>query len=392
MEHMEKTKVLWGLTGSVASVLAPKIATEANERYNLKVVATQSTKAFLPPNPCYAGIENYADASEWVWGDYTDNRKYWQKDDPVLHINLRDWADVLVIAPLTANTLAKIANGICDNLLTSIVRAWPREKPIVIAPAMNTVMWESPFTKEHIRTVSNIFNLKVVWPVEKQLACGDAGIGAMGDLSDIYKEINNAFQWISPLSECSGIPVGNHPGAFGVQRKYSRHCGVDLYTSENAAVYAMEPGKIVGIEHFTGIQDGSPWWNNTDCLLIEGGSGKTVCYGEINIGCINPPLRVGQFVRRGQYIGNTTPVLKEGKERPDIPGHSRTMLHIELYKNKTNVPSNGWDNSQHLGLTDPTPFLLDFSNGNFKKLEMPEKTEAVKVDTNPFYGDVCQKD
>ena len=265
-----------------------------------------------------------------------------------------------------------MANGICDNLLTSIVRAWPREKPMVIAPAMNTVMWENPFTKEHINKLSNIYNLKVAWPVEKELACGDHGIGAMAHLDTIYEEIDNAFQWISPVSECNGIPVGNHPGAFGVQRKHSKHCGVDLYTSDGAPVYAMEPGRVVAIEPFTGPKDNSPWWNDTECVLIEGRSG-TICYGEI---MANMLLSIGQFITRGEHIGCVTPVLKKGKERSDIPGHSRSMLHIELYKNKTNVPSDGWEKTKDIvGLIDPTPFLLDFSNGNFKKLET---TEGIK--------------
>jgi len=384
-----KKKVLWGLTGSVASVLTSKITNEAPCRYDVKFVATKCARSFFHLSHVDPHSKLYLEKDEWEWTEdknqttqmkeqvtkryYTSIRTIWQKEDPVLHIELRDWADVLVIAPLTANTLAKMANGICDNLLTSIVRAWPREKPMVIAPAMNTVMWESPFTKEHINKLSNIYNLKVAWPVEKELACGDHGLGAMANLDTIYEKIDNAFQWISPVSECNGIPVGKHPGAFGVQRKYSKHCGVDLYVKDNVTVHAMEPGKIVAIEPFTGAQDNSPWWNNTECVLIRGHSGRTICYGEITTSNLNPPLRVGQFVTRGQYIGNVIPVLKEGKERPDIPGHSRCMLHIELYKNKTNVPSDGWDKTKDIvGLTDPTPFLLDFSNGNFKKLEMTE--------------------
>lgn len=61
--------------------------------------------------------------------------------DPVLHIELRRWADVLVLAPLSANTMAKVAHGLCDNLLTSVVRAWDYAKPMIVAPAMNTYMW-----------------------------------------------------------------------------------------------------------------------------------------------------------------------------------------------------------------------------------------------------------
>src|SRR5262245_20486764 len=74
----------------------------------------------------------------------------YQRDDPVLHIELRRWADLLVIAPLDANTLAKLAYGLSDNLLTCLYRAWDRRRPIVLAPAMNTFMWENPLTDRHL--------------------------------------------------------------------------------------------------------------------------------------------------------------------------------------------------------------------------------------------------
>ena len=371
----DKLKVLWGLTGSVASTLTPKIIKDASEKYDLKMVATSAAEFFFNYSDlAYFSVSLYNDDHEWKWEDpcfFGQYRDLWQKNDPVLHIELRDWADVLVIAPLTANTLAKMANGICDNLLTSVVRAWPREKPIIIAPAMNTVMWESPFTNCHLKTLKEIFDITIVNPVEKELACGDVGIGAMAHLNTIYEAIDNSNKWFFPLEECNGIPIGEHPGAFGVQRKHSKHCGVDLYTKERSRVYAVETGKVVAIEPFTGKIDGSDWWEDTYCVLVEGKNGETVCYGEVE------PMwgiKVGKFVKKGQCIADIIPVLKEGKERPDIPGHSRSMLHLELYKNKTNVPSNGWDNSQHLGLTDPTEFLLNAINKpeNVKILGVPK--------------------
>ena len=79
------------------------------------------------------------------------------RGDIVLHIELRDIAEMLVVAPLSANTLAKFSNGICDNLLTNIFRAWAYkkingiwmiQKPILVAPAMNTNMYEHPITEK----------------------------------------------------------------------------------------------------------------------------------------------------------------------------------------------------------------------------------------------------
>ena len=85
---------------------------------------------------------------------------------------------MFVVAPLSANTLAKMANGMCDNLLTCVVRAWDFSKPLLVAPAMNTYMWDSPFTTRHLEQLEAL-GVTVVDPVSKKLACGDVGNGAM---------------------------------------------------------------------------------------------------------------------------------------------------------------------------------------------------------------------
>src|SRR5436189_194001 len=78
----------------------------------------------------------------------------WRRDDPVLHIELRRWADLFLIAPLDANTLAKLASGLADNCLTCVWRAWHPARPVVLAPAMNTLMWEHPLTRQHLRQLT----------------------------------------------------------------------------------------------------------------------------------------------------------------------------------------------------------------------------------------------
>ena len=113
--------------------------------------------------------------------------------DPVLHIELRNWADVFVIAPLDANTLGKLAHGMCDNLLTCIARAWDIEKPLLFCPAMNTVMWHHPSTKRNINILKE-FGYKEIPPVSKHLACGEEGIGAMANIKDIVQHIADVIQ------------------------------------------------------------------------------------------------------------------------------------------------------------------------------------------------------
>ena len=172
--------ILLGGTGSVASIKYLKLFDALQEVGNVKGILTQKALHFLQrrevPNK---DRTLYTDNDEWHWKEI---------GDPVIHIDLKEWADIFVIAPLSANTLAKIANGLCDNLLTSVYRAWPTNKPIIIAPAMNTDMWYHPITQEHLKTfarhnpVSNIIN-----PVSGNLACGTEGVGAMAPISSIVE-------------------------------------------------------------------------------------------------------------------------------------------------------------------------------------------------------------
>lgn len=187
--------ILLGVTGSVAATLTPKLVTALKELGDVRVVLTNKGLEMVPyskgkvaltpfghgytgPAPI-VGADLYTDDLEWCPADH------WQKGDPVLHIDLRAWADMLVIAPLTANTLAKIANGQADNLLTSIVRAWQVGKPMFVAPAMNTSMWNNPFTKRHLDTLWEVYRAQVIQPQSKVLACGDEGVGAMADIDMI---------------------------------------------------------------------------------------------------------------------------------------------------------------------------------------------------------------
>jgi len=178
-EKIEKTKVLLGATGSVASIKIPDIISGLNVKFNgnveIRFVPTQNALHFLPQVDEIEdklGAKIYRDENEW---------SSWSKrGDPVLHIELRKWADVLIIAPLDANTLAKLSNGICDNLLTSVCRAWDFEKPIIFAPAMNTFMWEHPITSTQVNTLKT-WGYKEIPPIEKVLMCKDVGKGAMAE-------------------------------------------------------------------------------------------------------------------------------------------------------------------------------------------------------------------
>lgn len=183
--------ILIGCTGSVATIKVPKLAESfVSLGYSVIIVPTFNAFHFLKSeainnhkkanleyydkncSACHAFQSNQERLFESnveddksicieceiksLYPEYTfaTDTKEWEswkrRGDPVKHIELRDWADILLLAPLDANTLAKIAQGLCDNLLTCIVRAWNLNKPLIFCPAMNTQMYIHPFTSQHI--------------------------------------------------------------------------------------------------------------------------------------------------------------------------------------------------------------------------------------------------
>ena len=178
--------VLLGATGSVAAVRVPVLVEQLQAAgHAVRVVATKSATYFFDPTPLRDVL--VLDSDEWPGDRY-------QRGDPVLHIELRRWADVLLVAPLDANTLAKFALGMTDNCLTCVYRAWDLAKPIVLAPAMNTLMWQHPATGRHIAQVKVDMGpeLVVVPPQVKTLACDDVGVGAMAARDEILRAVSHS--------------------------------------------------------------------------------------------------------------------------------------------------------------------------------------------------------
>lgn len=216
--------VLLGATGSVAAIRVPALFDSLTAAgHAVKVVATDAATYFFDPAVIQTDKERgaptrnpdlvFLDSDEWPRRD-RDGR--YNRDDTMLHIELRKWADVFVLAPLDANTLAKLAVGLCDNCLTCVWRAWDVAKPIVLAPAMNTLMWQHPFTRRHLKSIAadagaaHIPNhlddeqfiaqindrsktLRIVPPVIKQLACGDVGIGGLAEIAAIVTSVDEVL-------------------------------------------------------------------------------------------------------------------------------------------------------------------------------------------------------
>ncbi|KIM43020.1 hypothetical protein M413DRAFT_443836 [Hebeloma cylindrosporum] len=188
------THVLLITTGSVASIKAPLIVKELLSYANVlvEVVASKPSLEFYKK-------EDIEAAGSRVWTDQDEWTGKFNIGDPILHIELRRWADIVLVAPCSANTLAKIAHGLCDNLVTSLMRALSPTTPTYIFPAMNTLMFEHPLTEQHLRTLKEVIGYNIVGPIGKKLACGDIGVGAMTEWQAIVHIVVDRFQLVRVL-------------------------------------------------------------------------------------------------------------------------------------------------------------------------------------------------
>ncbi|CAE7203456.1 HAL3B [Symbiodinium natans] len=199
-------------TGSVASVKIPELVEKLSKLAEVTVILTapgevmtsQRVAGRYAPEHFRAwealqrsGVHVLRDDDEWMGYENISS-------DSVVHIELRRWADVALVAPCSANTLAKLALGLCDNLATCFLRAWDPDKPLLIAPAMNTLMWEHPSTLQHLTTLQ-ARGSTIIPPVSKTLACGDVGRGALAPVSEILQAVEKAFVGATARRASSGI-------------------------------------------------------------------------------------------------------------------------------------------------------------------------------------------
>jgi len=183
-------KILLGMTGSVATTLATKIVKAFTDKgHEVQVILTEKATYFLPDN----FNKEHLGKNIMVWDEEDDFPEYaYEKGQEVPHVELGKWADVFVVAPCSANTLAKMANGICDNLLTCTYRALPPSVPVILAPAMNTNMWNHPVTQRNLDALPRCC---LIEPVAKRLACGDEGIGALAPIEWIVEGVETKWEW-----------------------------------------------------------------------------------------------------------------------------------------------------------------------------------------------------
>ncbi len=175
---LEGLNILLGVSGGVAAYKVVDLANKLTAAgAGVNTVMTGNACRLVDPKSFEAVTRSAVFTSLW---DRSEEYK-------ISHINLVDWADVVVVAPATANIIGKIANGICDDLLsTTLCVCWA--KPTLLAPAMNSNMWNNPAVQHNVKMVKEM-GFELIGPEEGRLACGTEGIGRMSEPEDILAAI-----------------------------------------------------------------------------------------------------------------------------------------------------------------------------------------------------------
>ena len=377
--------VLIGLTGSIAAYkTAELIRLFKKEGMEVKVVSTESGLLFLGEKTLETLSNNPV---------YVDT---FQKHSETKHISLADWADVFVIAPISANSISKIAAGIADNLLTSIVCAYlGKNKPLFIAPAMNDGMWNNPIIKENILKLKNI-GVNVIEPINGFLACGSEGTGKMEDPSIIFEKVKNSLiekknkiivvtaggtrEYIDPVRFISNSSSGKM-GISLADSAYNMGYDVSLITTVNV----KKPYNVIPVETAEDMLNKTKEeFQNADYLIMAAAvsdfrvkniKNSKIEKSEINNGSYNVEL-----VLNPDILKNIAQIKKENQK---VIGFSLSTENlVEIAKRKLNEKNLDFivANEAKVALNkDTNEVLVIDKNENITKIGPYKKEEIAKL-------------
>lgn len=185
---MSKKRIVVGVSGGIAAYKACDLVSKLSKKdYEVKAILTKHAEKFVSKLTFEALCHNYVET------DLFDE----SNEDPIAHITLAKWADLMIIVPATANIIAKVTHGISDDLLSTTFLACNKHK--MICPAMNTQMYENPITQKNIQACKDL-GYQILDPVVGHLACNDTGRGKMIEPADIVEAIDNYFNTSNKLS------------------------------------------------------------------------------------------------------------------------------------------------------------------------------------------------
>lgn len=181
MQILQDKKIVLGISGGIAAYKIPELVRRLKDQgADVRVVMTEGAKAFITPLTLQAVSGN----------SVADNLLDTQAELAMGHIELAKWADLIIIAPATADIIARIAAGMANDLLSTICLA--TNAPIAIAPAMNQQMWHALATQSNITTLLER-NIKLWGPGNGEQACGDIGLGRMLDIDELVTLSSDFF-------------------------------------------------------------------------------------------------------------------------------------------------------------------------------------------------------
>ncbi len=179
MAHTSAKRIVLGITGGIAAYKAAELVRLlVKDGHTVQVVMTEAACGFITPATLQAL------SGQPVYTDLWDGRV----TDGMAHIALSRGADAIVVAPASADFMAKVANGLADDLLSTLCLA--RECPLMLAPAMNRQMWENKATQRNVATLARD-GVALLGPASGEQACGETGLGRMLEADQIYAEIQS---------------------------------------------------------------------------------------------------------------------------------------------------------------------------------------------------------
>jgi phosphopantothenoylcysteine decarboxylase/phosphopantothenate--cysteine ligase len=188
---IDNLNILLGVTGGIAAYKTVDLASKLTAGgASVNTVMTESACRLIGPKSFEAVTQSAVVTSLWDL-DSRFNLRESSIENRVGHIALVEWADIVVVAPATANIIGKIANGICDDLLsTALCACWPLVKSgaTLLAPAMNDNMWANAAVQRNVETAKEM-GFELIGPVKGRLACGTEAIGRMAEPKDILEAI-----------------------------------------------------------------------------------------------------------------------------------------------------------------------------------------------------------
>lgn len=176
----ESRRILVALSGGIACYKTATLVSRLVQRQaEVRVIMTEAATRFITPLTLQSLSGSSVLTDIWEHDDHPDSQ----------HIGLARWCDLLVIAPATADIIARIAAGTTGDLVSLVACALPRETPAIVVPAMNSDMWENPVTQRNVATVQQMLGWTMVGPAEGWQACRTSGPGRMVEPDEIVDSI-----------------------------------------------------------------------------------------------------------------------------------------------------------------------------------------------------------